>query len=188
MRTWKEIPVRMPRDSSVDHPSIASRETASDRNISAIARLEHTILETHSIADRLAARITRIAGSGPMILAHLIVLAGWIAINMGAVPGVRRFDAFPFDLLTALVSVEVIFLTLFVLLNQNRMTVEADRRTHLNMQIDLLVEREMTLILRILNELSVREGLPAQVTVDVHDEDAAGEDTHDRSMIHVSLS
>ncbi len=160
----------IPRDRPADHPSItASRETPSDRNISAIARLEHAILETHSIADRLAARITRIAGSGPVILAHLIVLTGWIAINIGAVPGVRRFDAFPFDLLTALVSVEVIFLTLFVLLNQNRMTVEADRRTHLNIQIDLLVEREMTLILRILNELSVRQGLPNQFTAELQE-------------------
>ncbi len=160
----------MLHDNSVEHRSTtASRQTASDRNISAIARLEHAILDTRSIADRLAARITRIAGSGPMILAHLIALAGWITINMGAVPGIARFDAFPFDLLTTLVSIEVIFLTLFVLLNQNRMTIEADRRTHLNIQIDLLVEREMTLILRILNELSLREGVSNQFTAELQE-------------------
>ena len=50
-----------------------------------------------------------------------------------------------------------------------QMTVEADRRTHLNIQIDLLVEREMTLILRILNELSVREGVPNQFTAELQE-------------------
>ena len=47
------------------------------------------------------------------------------------------------------------------------MTIEADRRTHLNIQIDLLVEREMTLILRILNELAAHEGLSKQVTAEL---------------------
>jgi len=153
--------------SEVGRSMSLTRETPSDRNISAIARLENAFLQTRSLADRVAAWITRIAGSGPMILAHLVVLVVWSAVNSGMVPGVTAFDPPPFNLLTTLVSVEVIFLTLFVLLNQNRMTIETDRRTHLNIQIDLLVEREMTLILRILNELAAHEGLSKQVTAEL---------------------
>jgi hypothetical protein len=46
---------------------------------------------------------------------------------------------------SAIVSLEVIFLTLFVLLNQNHMTVQAHKLAHLGFQITLLAEREMTL-------------------------------------------
>jgi uncharacterized membrane protein len=52
---------------------------------------------------------------------------------------------FPFVFLTMIVSLEAIFLTLFVLATQNRMTVDADRRAHLDLQVNLLSEQEMTL-------------------------------------------
>ena len=63
------------------------------------------------------------------------------------------FDPFPFSLLTSIVSLEAIFLTLFVLASQNRLTQEADKRAHLDLQIDLLAEQEMTVLLRMLREL-----------------------------------
>jgi uncharacterized membrane protein len=48
---------------------------------------------------------------------------------------------------------KAIFLTLFVLASQNRMTHEADRRAHLDLQVNLLSEQEMTVVLRMLGEL-----------------------------------
>jgi len=58
-----------------------------------------------------------------------------------------------------IVSLEVIFLTLFVLLNQNHMTTQARKRAHLEFQVTLLAEREMTLVLRMLKELSEQLGV-----------------------------
>lgn len=104
-----------------------------------------------------------------MVLAHAVALGAWIGINTGVVPGIRPFDPFPFNLLMTVVSIEVIFLTLFVLLNQNRMTREADKRDHLSLQIDLLAEREMTLILRILYELSAQTGARDQFTAELQE-------------------
>jgi uncharacterized membrane protein len=67
------------------------------------------------------------------------------------------------------VSLEAIFLTLFVLMSQNRMSQEADKRAHLDLQVNLLAEREATLILRLLQgiceKLGVKEPEPQQEDV-----------------------
>jgi uncharacterized membrane protein len=65
----------------------------------------------------------------------------------------KPFDPFPFSLLTSIVSLEAIFLTLFVLASQNRLTGEADKRAHLDLQVNLLAEQEMTVVLRMLKDL-----------------------------------
>ena len=51
-------------------------------------------------------------------------------------------------------SIEAIFLTLFVLASQNRMARQADQRSHLDLQIDLLAEREMTAVLQLLQDIA----------------------------------
>jgi uncharacterized membrane protein len=78
----------------------------------------------------------------------------WILANLELIPGIPAFDPFPFQLLTMTVSLEAIFLSLFVLASQNRMTHEADRRANLDLQINLLAEREMTAVLRLLQDIA----------------------------------
>jgi uncharacterized membrane protein len=62
----------------------------------------------------------------------------WVTVDTGAVRGSRPFDPFPFPFLTMTVSLEAIFLALFVLASQNRLARQADKRSHLDLQIDLL--------------------------------------------------
>jgi uncharacterized membrane protein len=107
--------------------------------------------------DRIAAYITRKAGSGMAVAVHAAWFFVWIAANVQLL-GLPAFDPYPFSLLTTIVSLEAIFLTLFVLISQNRMTKEADRRTELDLQVNLLAEKETTMILRILNEISKHLG------------------------------
>lgn len=97
-------------------------------NIQAIARLEEQVLQRRTGADRVAAGITRAAGSMAFAWVHVAWYAGWVCVNLGLVPGVPVFDPYPFNFLTLVVSLEAIFLSLFVLNSQNRMTREADRR------------------------------------------------------------
>jgi uncharacterized membrane protein len=52
------------------------------------------------------------------------------------------------------VSLEAIFLTLFVLASQNRLARQSDKRSHLDLQVDLLAEREMTAVLRLLHDIA----------------------------------
>jgi len=87
------------------------------------------------------------------VAAHVAWFVLWIMLNTGSVPNLKPFDPYPFTLLTTIVSLEAIFLTLFVLASQNRLTHEADRRSHLDLQVNLLSEQEMTMVLRMLGEL-----------------------------------
>ncbi len=61
------------------------------------------------------------------------------------------------------VSLEAIFLVLFVLASQNRLARQAGKRSHLDLQIDLLAEREMTAVLQLLQDLAPH--LKVQTTV-----------------------
>jgi uncharacterized membrane protein len=127
-------------------------------NVAAVARLEHAARLTQTHAHRLAGIVTRVAGSGTAILFHAVWFAAWILVNLGFF-GIRPFDPAPFSLLIMIVSLEVIFLTMIVLLNQNEMTAQAIKRDHLEFQVALLTEREMTLVLRMVKELSEHLGM-----------------------------
>ncbi|HET6367061.1 MAG TPA: DUF1003 domain-containing protein, partial [Pseudomonadales bacterium] len=78
------------------------------------------------------------------------------------VPGVEPFDPYPFNFLTMIVSLEAIFITLAVLNNQNRMTRQADKRAHLDLQVNLLAEQESTATLRLLQRVAEKLGVSAE--------------------------
>jgi uncharacterized membrane protein len=128
-------------------------------NVRAIKAWEQAALQGRSRAERVSEWITSTAGSGPVLLAHLLWFAGWAGVNAGLVPAVRPFDPFPFPLLTTFVSLEAIFLALFVLASQNRLATQADKRAHLDLQIDLLAEREMTAVLQLLQDIAKHLGV-----------------------------
>lgn len=132
-------------------------------NIAAVLRLKRATRLARTHAHRLARTVPRRAGSGSALILHARWFAGWILGNIGWF-GVRPFDPFPFSLLTMIVSLEVIFLTLCVLLNQNHMATQANKRAHLEFQVTLLAEREMTLVLRMLKELSEQLGITSATT------------------------
>jgi uncharacterized membrane protein len=137
---------------------------ALDENVAAIKRWEQALLRERSRAERLSDRITLFAASGPMLLAHVAWFLAWIGLNLGWFGGIEPFDPFPFPFLTMTVSLEAIFLALFVLASQNRLARQSDMRAHLNLQIDLLAEREMTAVLRLLQDLSAHLGVLTSVT------------------------
>jgi uncharacterized membrane protein len=87
-------------------------------------------------------------------------------VNAGAIRGIRPFDPFPFPFLTMTVSLEAIFLALFVLASQNRLTRQADKRSHLDLQVDLLAEREMTAVLQLLQDIAQHLDVQTSVTPD----------------------
>jgi uncharacterized membrane protein len=129
-----------------------------DRDIQQVAHLEQAAYQARSRMDHLAGAITRIAGTGTVLLLHGVWFLIWVLANVRLL-GVEPFDPFPFSLLTTIVSLEAIFLTLFVLISQNRMTHDADKRAELDLQINVLAERETTMILKILHDISAHLGL-----------------------------
>jgi uncharacterized membrane protein len=139
---------------------------AIEENVDAIKSWDRALLLKRSQVERLSDSITLAAAGGPSMILHALWFAAWIVINLGLVPGLDPFDPFPFQLLTMVVSLEAIFLALFVLSSQNRLAKQADLRANLDLQIDLLVEREMTAVLQLLNDIAKHLDVDTDVTTD----------------------
>jgi uncharacterized membrane protein len=107
---------------------------------------------------KVAGRITAFTGSMGFVFLHLAIFGGWIAINLGLVPGVPKFDE-SFVVLAMIASVEAIFLSTFVLIAQNRMAAEADKRADLDLQISLLTEHELTKLAQVVGRMAERLGV-----------------------------
>ncbi len=78
---------------------------------------------------------------------------------MSSVSWIPRFDPYPFSLLGMIVSVEAAVLSSFILMRQNRMSKRAERRDHLNLQVDLISEKEITKLLQMVRAICERVGL-----------------------------
>lgn len=139
---------------------------AVDENISTIKVWEKAALEKRSRAELVSEGITRLAGSGRMLVAHVAWFAGWLAVNTGSIPGIAPFDSFPFPLLTTVVSLEAIFLSLFVLSSQNRLTRHSDQRSQLDLQVNLLAEKEMTAVIVLLQDIAKHMDVKVSLTPD----------------------
>jgi uncharacterized membrane protein len=135
-----------------DTRSTSPSGSVADENIRAVARLQAQAQGRRTLAQRLGDWITVCAARESSVAFHVVWFALWVVINSGH-GFFPPFDPFPFTLLTTIVSLEAIFLTLFVLASENRLTQEADRRGQLDLQVNLLAEQEMTMVLRMLKEV-----------------------------------
>lgn len=130
------------------------------RNIAAICEMERQALARRSAAERFSDYVAIHAGRFWFIILHAIWFAVWILWNTDVLPGLRKFDPFPFSALTTIVSLEAIFLSLFILTSQNRGSRRADERAHLDLQVNLLAEDEATKMLQMLKALCAHYNLP----------------------------
>jgi uncharacterized membrane protein len=128
-------------------------------NIDAIAKLEHDALGRRTLTERVSDVITKLVGNMGFLLAHLILISGWMLVNYHVIPGLKSFDPFPFGVLALIVSSESVFLTIFVLIRQTRMARQSERRSHLDLQVGMLSEQELTTILQMLQKLCQHMGV-----------------------------
>ncbi len=151
------------------------------KNIRTISDLQRMTAARRTIQERFADAITSFAGRMSFVYFHIVWFGLWIAANLGWM-GFAPFDPYPFSLLTTTVSLEAIFLATFVLISQNRLSAEADRRAELDLQIGLLTEHELTRALKMLDEIQDKMGIPndhdkelRDLERDVHPEDVIAE-------------
>ena len=135
-----------------------SGASAAARNVEEIARLERQMMGPVPLGERISLAVTNVAGTGRCALAHLLALLAWVSWN-SFTPVAWRFDEYPFGLLTMIVSMEGVLLAILVLTAQNRMSAQTDRRDHLDLQVNLLAEQEMTMVLRLLSRISDHLGV-----------------------------
>jgi uncharacterized membrane protein len=129
-----------------------------EKNIHTIADIRKNTANNRTTEERIADTITDFSGRMYFVYFHLAWFAVWIALNFGLF-GFEPFDPFPFGLLTMIVSLEAIFLSAFVLISQNRLSAETDRRADLDLQMNLLTEHELTRALQMLDAIQDKLGI-----------------------------
>ena len=130
------------------------RRTVANRAIDAV-KAQHAKHRTP--LERFVDRLNGIASSVPFLVVHALWFGSWILWNSGLFP-VPVYDPFPFGLLTMVVSLEAIFLSIFVLMAQQRESAIAELREELGLQVSLRVEQEVTKTLQLVAGLYTRMG------------------------------
>jgi uncharacterized membrane protein len=159
---------------TVPPPQPDSLNTALYRNIDALKRHHEEEARAATVHDRMALSITRFAGSFGFIYLHLAIVGFWLVANLGWLPGIAPWDE-SFVILAMIASVEAIFLSTFVLITQNRMADESDRRASLDLQINLLAEHEVTQLIRQTSAIAEKLGIHVQGEVEELKRDVAPE-------------
>ncbi|MFL5622668.1 MAG: DUF1003 domain-containing protein [Gemmatimonadaceae bacterium] len=107
----------------------------------------------------LADRMIGVASSTPFLAVHAIIFIAWIYWNL-PFSGLPKFDVYPYGMLTTIVSLEAIFLSIFVLMTQSRESRIGELREELTLQVNLRMEEEITKTLHLVAGLYARLGLP----------------------------
>jgi uncharacterized membrane protein len=131
------------------------------RNIEALLLRQTREQKARTMQQRIADAITYAAGSMPFMYVHLAIVVLWIVVNVGWTP-LKPFDP-TFVLLATAASVEAIFLSTFVLVTQNRMQRDADRRADLDLQISLLTEHELTRVIQLVSQMADKLGVQVPI-------------------------
>lgn len=124
-----------------------------------IRSLEAEELKRRSVTIVIADWLTTSFGSVSFLLFNVLVFTFWILTNLGRISGVPVFDPYPFILLTMVVSLEAIILSVIVLMSQNRQSQISTLREELDMQVNLISEREITKILHLLTLVLKKQGI-----------------------------
>ena len=127
---------------------MGARQRASTAAIRGLKNPNAVIAEkATTVWQRVSDTVATVAASQAFTLTHISWFGTWILMNVlaaaGLLPTVLGFDPYPFGLLTLIVSLEAIFLSIFVLVSQNRQS-ERDRiRTDLDYQVNVKAHLEI---------------------------------------------
>jgi CRP/FNR family transcriptional regulator, cyclic AMP receptor protein len=108
----------------------------------AARNVNEEVEEKLTVIQRVADWIAWFSGSMPFLALNTAWFLTWISINTFDL-GLPKFDPYPFGLLTMIVSLEAIFLSIFVLISQNRQA-EKDRiRSNIDYEVNVKAELEV---------------------------------------------
>jgi uncharacterized membrane protein len=133
--------------------------SALKKNIESITQIEKEWVRQRAPLDRVSDTISTFAGSVSFVAAHLLAFVAWTVLNSQLVLGESAFDPCPYTFLNFVLAVEAVLLGSFVLMSQNRQNRQAEHWAHLDLQISLLAEQEMTKTLQLLRRISAHLGL-----------------------------
>jgi uncharacterized membrane protein len=144
----------VPRNAPVEERRVR-RSTKINTAFRAI-KAQHS--SNRSAMEILADRMIGVASSTPFLVIHALLFIIWILWNTPGVP-LPRFDPYPYGMLTTIVSLEAIFLSIFVLMTQSRESRIGELREELTLQVNLRMEEEVTKTLHLVAGLYSRLNL-----------------------------
>jgi uncharacterized membrane protein len=100
--------IESPKAPAVHHHEDARARLPLPRNP---ALAQHARERAERVQNRISDAITRFAGSMRFVYIHIVWFGCWIGFGV---------EAYPYGLLTMIVSLEAIFLSTFVMISQNR--------------------------------------------------------------------
>ena len=151
-------------------PSATDQRTTT-KNIEAILELEKDDERQLSRFHRVSHAVGWFVGTVYFVGVQCAFVLSWVVINTRVLGYHPPFDPYPFPLLATVLALEAVLLTSFVLIRQNAMDLRSERRNHLDLQINLLAEKEATSILNALREIA--DHLNVDVSNDVEREELA---------------
>lgn len=136
-----------------------------ERNINALLQRRKEEKDKRTTQHKIVNAITNFMGSMPSVYIHLFVFGIWILWNLG------WFQLKPFDpsflILATFAAVEAIFLSTFILISQNQLRIEENKRAELDLQVSLLTEHEVTRVITMLSAIAKKMRLEAIVDEEI---------------------
>ena len=136
--------MRLKSSAHIEHGTVA-------KNIEAILKLEEDDERRLPNLHRASHKVGWFVGTTYFVIIQAAFVVLCVLWNASAS---QPFDPYPFALLSAVLAFEAVFLTSFVLIRQNTMDRQSERRNHLDLQINLLAEKEATSTLKALHEIA----------------------------------
>lgn len=150
---------QLPPDGRDAEPADSSPERRRRRYTANLAfgaiKAQHSANRTR--LERVVDRLNDLVSSTGCLVFHVTLFAFWLLWNTGSL-GFEPVDPYPFGLMTTIVSLEAIFLSIFVLMSQKRESAIAELREELGLQVSLRVEQEVTKALQLVAGLYTRLG------------------------------
>src|ERR1041385_2726933 len=151
-------PIEVPTDNVKKAVSAERRLRRSAGITKAFSAIKAQHAANRSSMEIWADRMIAIASSSPFFILHAVIFVVWILWNVPGI-GLPQFDPYPYGMLTTIVSLEAIFLSIFVLMTQSRESRIGELREELTLQVNLRMEEEITKTLHLVAGLYSRLGL-----------------------------
>jgi len=128
-----------------------------EKNITALVNRQIKEEKEKPFEEKIAERIGRFTGNLAFVYTHAVIFGMWIIWNMGWL-GLKPFDP-DFSVLQLVTQVEAIFLTTFILMSQNSLDAQADKRADLDLQVSLISEHEITRLIAMVKDIAQKLGV-----------------------------
>ena len=117
-----------------------------------------TLAKQHSV-EKIAVKISRYAGTVEFLLVNIYAIALWIFLQSGFIPDIKPFDPYPFIFLVTFISLEAIFLTIFILISQHQQEKFENLREQITLQFDIITEEEITKLIQLTSLIAEKNGI-----------------------------